>query len=62
MNDDTITDKLTNLGQGIYFTANECNIIKTELITNAAYIKFLESQIEKLIKEQQENITGIGQC
>ena len=47
---------------GVYLTRKECNMIKTELITNTAYIKFLETQIEKLIKEQQDDVTGIGQC
>lgn len=54
-------EEFTN-GGGVYLTHDECNIIKTELINNIAYIKYLETQIEKLIREQQENITGIGQC
>ena len=49
-------------GMGVYLTPAEVEYIKGVILEQRRYIEALETQIEKLMKESQEPITGIGQC
>ena len=70
MNNDIITDVLKctevlkpfSKGMGVYLRPEEVEYIKGVILEQRRYIEALETQIEKLMKENQEPITGIGQC
>ncbi len=51
-----------NKAKGVYLTHEGAEYIKTVIVNQQQYIEALEIQIEKLMKENQEPITGIGQC
>ena len=46
---------------GVYLTPEEVDYIKAVIRKQQQYIESLEESLHDLIKDQRENITGIGQ-
>ena len=48
-------------GMGVYLSPEEVEYIKGVIRKQQQYIESLEESLHDLIKDQRENITGVGQ-
>lgn len=70
MDNDIITDvtKCTEVlepfsqGMGVYLTPEEVEYIKGVILEQRRYIEALEIHVDLLHKDNQNHVTGIGQC
>jgi len=49
-------------GMGVYLTPEEVEYIKGVILEQRRYIEALEIHVDLLHKDNQNHVTGIGQC